>query len=75
MKSLFGSHINILRGGKKSVLSKSTLSTGLLSGFYLRFFVGGGGKSILKNFWSQQWREKICLGLLGGSGECSPGKF
>ena len=30
MKSLFGRNINILRGSKASVLSKSTLSAGLL---------------------------------------------
>ena len=30
MESLFGRNINILRGGKASVLSKSTLSTGPL---------------------------------------------
>ena len=31
MKSLFGRNINILRGAKASVLSKSSPSTGLLS--------------------------------------------
>ena len=31
MKSLFGRNINILRGSKASVLSKSTFSAGLLS--------------------------------------------
>ena len=30
MKSLFGRNINILRGSKASVLSKSTFSAGLL---------------------------------------------
>ena len=31
MKSLFGRNVNILRGAKASVLSRSTPSTGLLS--------------------------------------------
>ena len=31
MKSLFGRNVNILRGNKASVLSKSTFSAGLLS--------------------------------------------
>ena len=31
MKSLFGRNINILRGSKASVLSKTTFSAGLLS--------------------------------------------
>ena len=42
----------------------------LYSGFYLGFFVwGGGGESILKkNFGAMQRREIQFLGLLGGSG-------
>ena len=31
MKSLFGSNINVLRGSKASVLSKSTFPAGVLS--------------------------------------------
>ena len=53
---------------KNSALYKSSNKMLLLTGFYLGFFVWGR-KSILKKIYeARQRREKIVLGLLGGSG-------
>ena len=53
---------------------EETQGSGVESGFYLGFFVEGGGESILKEDFEPRGGEKKFLGLLGGPGQCSSGK-